>query len=225
MKNRNLSFILGMALFIAPILRADIYGSNPTVNLGILDGCNGCLFAYVPFPGTAAGQTVTSYQFYNAAGAGTTNSLTPVMLEQVNSSTFDVLAISEASTGFAGGYNSLPFVLTGGSAKVVDSSTFFGYLDGYIDGSGNVHGNTGTIPSNYPTGPGQPGYFSGYFSPIPLPLKVGVTIDTFWTYAEIPQSNRTYSLQVTTPEPSTYLILAMGLGSVLLVGLRVGSRA
>jgi hypothetical protein len=194
----------------------NVYGSNPNTNLGTLDTCSGCLFAYVDFPGSAAGSTVLSYQFYNAAGAS--NYLTPVLLEQNSTTprTFKIIGIGDASTGFVPGYNSINFVLAGGSATVLDSHTFFGYVDGTVSSSGQITGNTGTIPSNYPNGPGAPGYFAGLFSPVTV--QVGNTFATD-EWVDVGQQNRTYSLLVTTtPEPGFYGLLSLGLGGVL-VGL------
>jgi hypothetical protein len=223
----TLAVLVFVGLTLATTGRADISGSNPYAPLPVLDGCVGCLFAYIPFGAANAGQTVVSYQFFNGAGAGTANFLTPVLLEQNSVSSFTILGIGQSSTGFAAGYNSEPFVLESGTATVVGSGTFFGYFDGSVNDSTWVAtGNTGTIPSNYPTGPGAPGYFTGYTpvgQPAILSLTAGQTLDSFDTYADFGQNGRTYSLQVTTnPEPSFYGLLAFGLlgGALILNGRR-----
>ena len=234
MTKRNLSLFLGAILSMTTMLRADIhtYGSDPTQNLGTLDTCVGCLFALIQFPGSAAGQQVLSYQFYNGAGASA-NYLTPILLEQnsnpADARSFTILAIGDSSTGFVAGYNSINFVLASGTNDVVDGNTFFGYIDGSVNGAGGVSGNTGTITSNYPTGPGTPGYFAGYSGsadtyPVPL-ITAGTPISTS-EWADVGQNNRNYSLQVTTtPEPGLYGVLALGLSGVVVALTRRRRRA
>lgn len=195
-------------------LHADIVGSNPYTALPMLDSCSGCVFAYVEFGAANAGQTVLSYQFYNGAGAGTSNYLTPLLLEETSSTpgvsgstTFDVLAIGAPSTGFAAGYNSESFTPVAGSATVLDSNTFFGYVDGNV---ATGEANTGTITTNYPTGPGATTY---YHAPVGTFGLGSITGFNAFTDEPIPgQKDRTYSLQVTTtPEPGLYGLLGVGL--------------
>ena len=218
MTKRNTAILFVWGLLMTTALHANIYGSPPT-QLPTLDTCSGCLFAYIQFPSTAAGQSILSYQFYNGAGAGTSNYLTPILLEQTATRTFKVLAVGESSTGFAAGTNSVAFVLAAGTNQIEDANTFFGYVDGSVDSSGNITPNTGTITSNYPTGPGSTSYFAGLYSALP-PLTVGQSINSFSAFTDNPpgQNNRTYSLQVTTtPEPGMYGALALGLSGVVVV--------
>ena len=223
MTKRNLALCFGVVLSMTTMLRADIVGSNPQTALPTLDTCSGCLFAYIQFGASNAGQAVLSYQFYNGAGAGTTNELTPILFEKtgfVTDRTFEIRGIGNTSTGFAAGYNTVPFVLAQGSATVLDANTFFGYVDG--DASGK--GNTGTIVSNYPTGPGATTY---YHIAITGGVSAGDSIGDFHAFTDSPtpgQNARTYSLQVTTtPEPGFYGALALGLCG-LVVGLKRRSR-
>ena len=234
MKNWKVSFALGAVLAMAPLVRANVnvYGSDTPIIPGTLDSCLGCLFAYIQFPGSAAGQTVVSYQFYADATANPSNYLTPVLLEQSPSNVrdFTILGIGTPSTGFTdGAINNEPFVLAAGSAQVADGRTFFGYIDGDVTSFtlGTVVGNYGTIPSNYPTGPGVDGYFAGYpyssDTQPPLSVTVGASFVTS-EYSDVGQNPRTYSLQVTTtPEPGLYGILALGI-SGLVIGLQRRSR-
>ena len=196
------------------VARADVLGSNPYTQLPQLDTCSGCIFVYIQFGSANAGQEVESYQFYNGAGAGTTNILTPILFENTGGQNFSILGIGASSTGFAAGYNSVPFVLSQGVSTVLDSNTFFGYVDG--NASGTIT-NTGTIPSNYPTGPGKP----GYFHPPAGPLSTSFS-GTFTSWANVNQQDRTYLLQVATPEPGFYLSFLV---SAILVGFKVRSRS
>jgi len=205
----KLSLVVSAGL-LSVVARADVLGSNPYTQLPTLDTCSGCIFVYIQFGAANAGQDVESYQFYNGAGAGTNNVLTPILFEKTGAQDFSIIGIGASSTGFAAGYNSVPFVLSQGSATVVDSNTFFGYVDG--NASGTIT-NAGTITSNYPTGPGAPGYFHWPAGA----LSTGFSA-TFNTWADVGQNPRTYSLQVTTPEPSFYLSFLL---SAILIGLRV----
>jgi hypothetical protein len=215
---RNLSLSLALVLLMATALSAGIqnYGSDPNLNLGNVDTCSGCLFAYIQFPGSAAGQTVVSYQFYNGAAVGTTNQLTPILFEQTADRTFEILGIGASSSGFAPGPISVPFVLAQGSATVLDGSTFFGY----VDGSANGVPNEGTISTNYEQA-GQSGSPSYFHEPAGA-LSATESISGFYTFTDQPfpdQGDRTYSLQVsTTPEPGFYGLLSLGIGG-LVVGL------
>jgi hypothetical protein len=207
---RKLALYACIPFALATLAQADISGSDPHAALPTLDTCVGCVFAYIDFTAGNAGQTVLSYQFYNGAGQGTTNNLTPLLLEKTGLRTFTILGIGTTATGFNAGYNDVNFGLQSGSAVVVDANTFFGYVDGTASGLGN----TGTIVSNYPTGPGATSY---YTDPVGA-LTVGQAYSTFNAFTDVPvpnQNNRTYSLQVTTtPEPGFYGLLAAGLGAL-----------
>ncbi len=206
---RTIGVAVGLAF--AAIAQAGVYGSNPTVNLGYVDTCPGCLYVYVDFPAAAAGQQVSSYSFY--AGA-TGNEITPVLFENTAGSDFKIIGLGTTQTPSATGTNTFAFGLTSGTATVLDGNTFFGWLDGSPGGSTN----TGTITSDYPNGSGPAQYFNFSSGPV----TVGETID-FLTYTSISQSTRTYSLDVTTtavPEPGLYCALGAGLIGLMVVRRR-----
>jgi hypothetical protein len=197
---------------LSTVTRADVLGSNPYTQLPTLDTCSGCIFVYIQFGSANAGEHVQSYQFYNGAGAGTTNVLTPILFENTGGQNFSIIGIGASSTGFAAGYNSVPFVLSQGVDTVLDSNTYFGYVDG--DALGNT--NTGTITSNYPDGPGAPGYFHSPAGPLSTSFS-----GAFTSWADVGQKNRTYSLQVTAPEPGFYAAFLL---AAVFVGFTLRSR-
>ena len=199
---------LVLALGAIPLF-ADVSGS-PLLDYGTLDHCTGCIFPIIQFTAANAGQSVKSYSFFagtaNLAESSydtsvTSNFLTPILFEETSGSLFTILGIGAPSSGFVDlTINTRPFVLSAGSATVLDASTFFGYVDGKASGSAN----TGTISMNYPSGTGPVKYFHDYVGA----LTVGQSI-TMTSLAGIGQGTRTYALQVTTPEPGFYGILAV----------------
>ncbi len=212
---RNLGILVAVGLAFATAARADVYGSDPTVNLGTLDTCVGCMFAYVDFPGTAAGQVVTSYSFY----AGTTGlDITPLLFENTGGTDFKIIGIGTTQVPSTLGTNTFAFGLTSGTATVQDSNTYFGWIDGNTTGTAN----TGTITSNYNAGGGG---FGNYYASPPGTIAVNdpFTFNTFTITAG--QNTRTYSVNVTTatattPEPGVYGIYgAFALGLIALVGI------
>ena len=214
---RNLGILVSIGLALATVARAGVYGSNPTVNFGHLDTCSGCIFTYVDFPGTEAGQQVFSYSFY--AGA-TGNKITPILFESTGGSNFKIIGIGTTQTPSATGTNTFSFGLTTGTATIMDANTSFGWLDGSPGGGMN----TGTITNNGVAGPGPGNYFSYFPSPT---VTVGETV-AFQTFTGLGQgqNTRTYSLDVTTtsftsvPEPGFYCAFGAGLIGLLVVRRR-----
>src|ERR1035438_4705270 len=108
---------------------ADVSGS-PLVNYGNLDSCTGCLFPTIQFGAQDAGLNVLSYSFYDGQTSVSTY-LTPILFEESGGNVFTVIGIGASATGFTpDAINNESFTLLAGSAKVLDTNTFFGYLDG-----------------------------------------------------------------------------------------------
>ncbi len=212
------SIVLALAgLALATVAHAEVYGSNPTVNLGGLDTCPGCIFPYIDFPSGAAGQSVTSYSFYVGTPSGNDpvigNEITPLLFEE-SGSNFTIIGIGTTQTITAVDTTlTFPFGLVSGTATVVDGNTFFGYVDGNPSGATNY----GSISMNYPTGPGPGNNFSFPTGPITISETL-----PFLTYTGLGQNTRTYSLDVTTPEPGFYAVF--GAFAAGLIGLLVATR-
>jgi hypothetical protein len=201
----KLSNIILAGLSLAAIGRADTIGSNPTVDLPVLDTCSGCSFAYIEFAAANAGQTVTSYSFFAGAGTGS-HRITPLLFESTGVDTFQVIGIGATQSAItANAENTFSFSLQSGTATVVGANTWFGWIDGAPSGATNA----GTITASTSGGIGQ------YYAPAQsISLNGSMAFDTF---AGVGQSNRTYSLDVNTasmiqaPEPSALLLLVTSL--------------
>lgn len=204
------------AMSALTISKADTFGSDPNLQLNMVDTCAGCVFAYVNFTAASAGQTVTSYQFYNGAGANTSNDLTPLLLEMIDTREFKIIGIGQSSTGFVAGYNSVNFVLASGTANISGANTWFGWAD--VDSLGNP--NTGTIATSYPDGGGLVSY---YHAPT-TGLTLGQELSDFHAFSDSPvpdQKDRSYSLQVTTvPEGAESLCLVLMSGALFFLASR-----
>jgi hypothetical protein len=178
----------------------------------------------VQFGAQNAGQFVLSYSLYaGSKGLGDTsgNYLTPILFEQSPSDVreFSVIGIGASATGFGLGTTlDVPFVLIAGSAQVLDSKTFFGYLDGKVTPAGGgsfaISPNAGTISTTYPGNNG----LSQYFIPSVSSLTANDAL-TAITFGDVGQSSRTYALQVTTPEPGFFPVLGLELSGLAILAI------
>ncbi len=232
---RFLGVLVLSGLAWATLAHADVYGSDPTVNLGATDTCQGCLTIYFDFPGSATGQTVTSYSFYAGATSSaippdgiTPNQITPMLFEYLGPDDFTVVGIGTTETPSTLGLNTYSFGLVSGIDVIAGANTYFGWFDGNASTGAT---NLGTVSNNYsPGGSGSgPGvYFS--FNPnvyssglMPPQITAGENlVCCTYAYTEMPdnQTTRTYSANVSTsaPEPGFYGVygaFAVGLISLL----------
>jgi len=205
----------------------DVSGS-PLKNYGNQDTCNGCMFPIIQFSAQNVGLNVASFSIYAGADVANANGdywVTPLLLEQSSNSTsnFSIIGIGASDTNFnASEQNSdIPFSLVAGTAKVQDTNTFFGYIDGLIKpaqgGGYTVTPNPGTISTTYPGNGGPVQYFIG--APInSLAINDAFTATAF-TSPSVDQTSRTYALQVTTPEPDFYSVMGLGLSGLAALAL------
>jgi hypothetical protein len=243
MKTNTFWQILGvllLALGLGTLASADSIGSS-LVPRPSTDGSAGQVYIYAG-GFFASGVTVTQdFSWVNSQGYGT-GYLTPILFNENSTGVFTVLGVGQGVTVPAASTSpqSIPFVLQYGS-DVTGSDTTFGFIEGLVNGSGDITAvSSGDVDLDY-NAASDPGDGAGgagttndwVFTPSDFPagsLPAGLTFSLPGYSGNVALEcncgtynvERTYSAQMdvpeagptSTPEPGTMLLLGSGLMGV-----------